>query len=165
MGHTWVIFVIEVFDPIEESLHTLSIPDNTCFIHGLKTWDRNGCFNLVGEISVSLHQEGYTTPLRDFGFVIALKEIIAAFACDITSKIENGKKVLSWQSRRGVRRYDETCLDQLIQNTSKGRHNELWVASEKIEIIGGYYIGEGHDLFKKAMTRKGLPLERFNVGI
>ncbi len=143
----------------------MKVPDNTCFIHGLKTWGRNGFFQLCGEISISLHCEGHTKPLRDFGFILSVTKIISAFDCDITSKIENGKKVLSWQSKRGARRYNAMCLEELVQNTSKGKHNELWVSGEDVEIIGGYYIGEGHELFKKSMTRKGLPLERFNVWI
>lgn len=141
------------------------IPENTFFIHGLKKWERNGCFKLQGEIAVSLHKEGQTKPLRSFGLLLSVKEILTAFDCDATSKIENGKRVLSNQSKRGMKIYDQTCLAELINNTSKGKHNELWVLGESVEIIGGYYIGEGHDLFKKSMTRKGLPLKHFSVWI
>jgi hypothetical protein len=139
--------------------------ENTYFIHGFKTWERNGYFKLRGEISISLHKEGHTKPLRDFGFILSidLEHIIAAFDCDITSKVENGKRVLSWQSKRGAKNYDKTNLDQLIKNTPKGKHNELWVCGENVEIIGGYYIGSGHESFIKSMTHKKLQCLNFGI--
>lgn len=135
-------------------------PQDTYFIHGLNSWGRNGHFRLFEEISVSLQKDGYTNPLRSFGFVLEINSggILAAFDCDITSKVENGKKVMSWQSRRGVRSYCENTLDQLIANTSKSKHNELWVKGDEATIVGGYITEGGHDDFLRIMKKKGLPV-------
>lgn len=133
-------------------------PEGTYFIHGMNSWGRNGHFKLFEEISVSLQKDGHTTPLRDFGFILDIERggVIAAFDRDVTSKVEDGKKVFSWQSRKS-RNYAENELDELMSKTPKNKHNELWVRGDMATIVGGYVTGESRD-FRRSMEKKGLPI-------
>jgi len=141
-------------------------PSDTYFIHGLPNWSKDFSVDLIyPEISVSLQRDGYTFPLRPLGFILHIQKggIIAAFAKDISSKIERGRKVLSTFSR-ATRKYSEDELDQLIADTPQGKHNELWVDSGKAEIVAAYTIG-GSKSFEKAVRKQGLDVRKMPTTI
>lgn len=131
-------------------------PEGTSFIHGIHHWSKNHLVDFVHpEISVSIHKEGHTLPLRPIGFIVSIKEggVNAAFDRDTASKLIAGKKQFSIYSRK-LRNYLVSEFNQLIANTRKGKHNELWVESDKVEILSGYSIGN-NKTFEKAMNKFG----------
>lgn len=133
------------------------LPEDSYFIHGFSNWSKNHVINFLHpQISVSLQKDGFTFPLRPIGFILQIKEngIIAAFDRDVASKLINGKKVFSNYS---CNTNSYTDLDLLLKNTPKGSHNELWVYSDFVEIIGGYTIG-GFKSFEKAMKKADYPI-------
>jgi hypothetical protein len=133
---------------------------DTYFIRGLQHWSKCTPIDLFHpEISVSLQKDGFTKPLREFGFIIEINHngIIASFDRDVTSKIKDGKRVFSPWSNKKWRDYGEDMIS-LIGNTREGSHNEIWVDTDYAQIIGGYVIGNNHKGFQKSLSREGYPI-------
>lgn len=134
-------------------------PQGSYFIHGFSKWSKNHFLNFIHpQISVSLQQDNYTVPLRPIGFILEIKKngIIAAFDRDVCSKLENGKKIFAPWSPFSKNYKD---LEDLLKNTTKGKHNELWVYSSHVEIVSGYILGKSKS-FEKQMQKKGFSVHK-----
>lgn len=161
--------VSELF-PLEslEQPSLITPPEDWYFMHGIKDWKKD---HLIGirspEISCSLHKDGFTRPLRPYGYILALDQgsISRAYDRDVTSHYDgNFKKILSEGTRqKKYNSYSEKELDLLAKNTRKDSHNELWVNGEKTEIIGAYIMKDamgisGNQSFIKACRKAGIPV-------
>jgi hypothetical protein len=146
--------------------HTVYTPEDTYFIRGLQEWSKFYPIDLIDpEISVSLQKDGYTLPLRPFGYVIEVEKggIMNAFDRDVTSKIIQGKKTFAPWTDRNWREYKEDEMHILMENTRKGSHNEIWVRSRCATIVGGYVVGEAGKGFVNSMERYGYPIKRLKT--
>lgn len=134
-------------------------PSGTYFIHGLDRWSKDYLINLMHEeICVSLQKDGHTSPIRPLGFILNVKKILAAYDRDAASKLVFNKRSFSRFSRQ-LRNYGSD-LQELILNTPKNSHNELWVKRDDAEILGGYIVGDGHKSFEKIMKSYGYSVKR-----
>ena len=138
--------------------------NNPIFIRGIPPWEKNTPVMLPpGEISVSLHKPGLT-PLRPYGYVLKVHPggIIAAFDRDVCSDKNGNNKCISQKtSHKQYRNYGECELDQLLANTRPGFHNEIWIDSDKADIIGAYVTGisPGWKQFKNDVMKRGLKVQ------
>ena len=137
------------------------------FIRGIPPWERGTPVILPpGEISVSLHREGFK-PLRPYGFILDLLPgaIISAFDRDVCSDKNGDKKCLSLQtSHKKYRNYREDELEELLKNTKIGGHNEIWIDSNKADIVGAYITGAapGWVQFQNDMLAADIPVTNLN---
>lgn len=134
-------------------------PEGSYFIHGFSSWSKNHLIDFPhSEISVSIQKDDHTVPLRPIGFILEIQDggIIAAFDRDVCSKIVRDRKVYSpWSSRSK----NYTDLNELLANTPKGKHNELWVRSSFATIIAGYVVtGTKAKFFQKQMRKANYPI-------
>lgn len=134
-------------------------PPETYFIYGLSHWSKEFILGIIHpEISISLQKDGYTQPLRPLGFILKVNSILAAFDRDVSSKLIDGKKEFSPWSPKS-RNYSD--LSELINNTRRKSHNELWASSSEVEIIGGYIVGKSKS-FEKRMITAGYSIHYLN---
>lgn len=123
-------------------------PQDWYFIHGVKDWSSKDRIRVLSpEISGSLQKDGYTKPLRPYGYILKVDKggISRAFSRDVTSEYgENYKKQLSKQGKaRKRKQYNENDLQALVDDTREGTHNELWFTGDKVEIVGSYITERG----------------------
>lgn len=138
-------------------------PEGSYFIHGLGGWSKKSAPAIIKEeeISVSLQQDGKTEPIRPFGYIVRLDRgsIRHAASRDLTSRVgEDGQKVPTVS--RGLR-YDEERLDELIEDTARGKHNELIVDVLKVGVEEAYVLEDsagtpGVNAFRKACQERGI---------
>lgn len=130
------------------------------FIHGLKSWTKNSIWGKFSpEISLSLHNDLETIPLYPYGYIVTIdnSKIIKSFDCDVSSELNCGKKVFGRQSIEKTFKDYGSDLNNLIRNTKFLSHNEIWIKSKDVEIIGIYVYKErvpGVKAFIKS-ARKG----------
>ena len=135
------------------------------FIRGIPPWEHGTPIRLpVGEISVSLHREGLV-PLRPYGYIIAIRPgaVIAAFDRDVCSDKNGDKKCISQQTaHKKYRNYQEYELEELLNNTRLGKHNEIWIDTNKADIIGAYIteVSPGWRQFQYDMQRAGISIQK-----
>ena len=146
----------------------ISAPFASYFVHGFRTWDRFSSFQrFEPEMSCSLQLDGYTNPFRPFGVVIAIEEggLIKGFDQDVASVLIDGQKVFGHHSRaQGLPQYDITNLTDLLGNTNRYQHNELWIDAESVHLLGAYCVSNtfgisGARAFRKACREVGLKLQ------
>ncbi len=117
-------------------------PHESFFIHGVNGWSKHHRFGILeAEVSVSLHENGRTKPLRPYGYVLQIRKngTRACFDRDATSTHGSvGSKRSKFINRGGLRDYGEEELNELIQNTRSGTHNEIWARSNSLQIVGVY---------------------------
>lgn len=152
-------------------------PSGCYFVHGIKGWSRGERPSVYGgEISISLHKDGLTVPLRPYGYVIKLESgsIISAQDRDVATKYGDGgfKKKSIAAKTTTYRTYLESELEDLMNNTRSGSHNEIVVDGLKVEIVGAYTIKgmkgvDGLKSFRKACHKNGLRIMEINnvVGV
>ena len=131
-------------ESIEEQQDYIKVPDECYFIHGVKDWTKKHSIGVrTPEISCSLQKDTHTQPIRPYGYILKLDKgaISGAYDRDVTSRYHDTsfKKKLSEQTRgKQYKNYNEDELEDLIENTKKKSHNELWVDGEMVEVIGAY---------------------------
>lgn len=143
-------------------------PEDSYFIHGVKQWSKKDRIGIRSpEVSASLHKDNVTELLRPYGYILKVYKdaISGAFDRDVTSAYnERYEKELKPQSAgRKRRQYGEGELQELIENTKTGSHNEVWVKGNKVEIVGAYIIEEalnapGARAFLKACQKDNIPV-------
>jgi len=121
-------------------------PEGWYFVRGLRTWRRGLVPRIwANQISCSLQNDGVTSPLRPFGYVLKLYRgaIVAAFDRDVSSTTgANVSKSFGHQTaHRESTNYGEAGLGELTANTRRGSHNEIWVDSSRAEIAQAYVLG------------------------
>ena len=102
----------------------------------------------TGEISVSLQKDRTTKPIRPYGYIIKIEKggIVSAFDRDATSA-HNSKSKKEFKPQSSLKKwrwYSENELGLLLKNTRKDYHNEIWVNTDKAEIIGAYAVGDSN---------------------
>jgi hypothetical protein len=134
------------------------------FIRGIPPWEKNTPIGISPNttISTSLHNKGLK-PLRPYGYILKIHPggIVAAFDTDVCSKSTHGEKCISQQtSHKKYRNYSEEELDELLTNTRPGYHNEIWVDSDKADIVGAYVTlpAPGWKKFQIAMQQNNIPI-------
>lgn len=154
---------------LEDNVETIQPPVDCYFIHGVKDWDKKRRPAIsVPEVSCSIQKDGHTKPLRPYGYILRLQKgaVINAFDRDVTSRYCDAsfKKELGEQTRlKKYRNYSENELSELVENTPRNSHNELWVNGEMAEIAGGYVSKAGIDApgvkaFIKTCGEEGIPV-------
>ena len=142
-------------------------PSTSYFVHGFRTWDRFSSFQrFETEMSCSLQLDGHTNPFRPFGVIIAVEEggLIKGFDQDVASLLIDGEKVFGHHSKaESLPQYRETNLAELLENTSRYYHNELWIRAESVHVVGAYSMSEtygvsGAKTFRKECRASGLTL-------
>jgi hypothetical protein len=100
--------------------------------------------------SCSLHLPGWTKPFRPFGYVLRTENnsIIASYAKDVSSELISGKKLIS----RKIYNYQDDFVG-LVAATPKGKHNEVVLDVNFVEIHG--YYGS-HKKFSQVCKSNGL---------
>lgn len=145
---------------------TIKPPNNCIFIHGVRKWNKNKSIGFFyPEISISLHEPGYTIPVKPYGFILKLYNgaIIKSFDKDVTSKYnENYQKIFSEQTKHKKFINYEYNLEKLIENTAWQNHNEIWCYHHLIEIVGAYIYKKdrGYAAFIKECNKQNIPIER-----
>lgn len=152
----------------EPEVETINLPEDCYFIHGVTQWSKNNAIGIKApEISCSIQKDGFSMPLRPYGYILKIDKgaISRAFDTDVSSKYkENWEKELSEQTElKKYKNYQEDEFEELIQNTKKNSHNELWVNGEKVEIVGAYIKKEENNLpgttaFIKACNNSNIPI-------
>src|SRR5258706_3422490 len=154
----------------EIDLHpeTITPPKESYFLRGIRNWTPNEDLKInMPEISISLQRDGQTLPLRSYGYILEIDKggIVSAYDRDVTSEyIENGKKGLAERSTKNdTKTYSEEELDDLLQNTKSGSHNELVVRGDKVGITKAYVLEgakriKGLRKFKKDCLSKGIEI-------
>ena len=139
------------------------------YIHGVLPWTKNCYFGKFSpQISISLHHDNYTKPLYPYGYILEIlkTKIIRAFDCDVTSETDSiGNKSFSRLTcLNSFRNYHYSELNTLIRNTKMGSHNEIWIQSEHVEIVGIYINKEvpGVNSFKKAARKNNIIVPQFS---
>lgn len=153
-------------EQLQEGPELIKTPEDSYFIHGVEPWDRNkriGIFNT--EISVSLQKDGFTNPLRPYGFVLSIEKggIRKAFPRDVASRRGDWAEKELKETSPQVGEFSEDDLEKLLSETPIGKHNELWVNGEKINIVGSYIdksrmTDPGAKQFLKAVKEVGLEI-------
>jgi hypothetical protein len=132
-------------------------PQNSFFIRGATQSSKL----TFPKMSVSLHLPGKTKPFRDYGFVISLEDeaIISAFSKDVTSYFIRGNKITD---KTKVTDYKNN-LDLLLEKTPFNKHNEIWVETNLIKIVGYYVVNNttspGYNRFIEICSR----LQKYEV--
>jgi len=143
---------------------------NWYYIHGLKDWTKKSIFGRFSpQISISLNHDYYTVPLYPYGYIVTIidpKCIVSSFDTDVSSELNSfGNKVFSRLTKDKWFKdyYDD--LDNLIRNTKHGSHNEIWIRSCHVKIIGIYINKEnvpGLKSFKKAARKRNFIVPLFS---
>ena len=142
-------------------------PSTSYFVHGFRTWDRFSSFQrFEAEMSCSLQLDGHTNPFRPFGVIIAVEEggLIKGFDQDVASLLIDGEKVFGLHPRaESLPQYSETNLAELLKNTIRYYHNELWIEAESVHVVGAYCLSDtygvsGAKAFRKECLASGLTL-------
>ncbi|MCX6763530.1 MAG: hypothetical protein NTZ97_02240 [Candidatus Moranbacteria bacterium] len=164
-------FFIPKLEKVEniEPQELIQPPKDCYFIHGVKDWSKESSIGVrTPEISCSLQKDNFTKPIRSYGYILKLDKgaITSAYNKDVTSQYSDTsfKKNLSEQSnQKKFKRYSEENLEELIEDTQKNSHNELWVNGELVEIIGAYVVKNENNIpgikaFIKVCHEKGIPI-------
>jgi len=117
-------------------------------------------------MSCSLQLDGHTNPFRPFGVIIAVEEggLIKGFDQDVASLLIDGEKVFGLHPRaESLPQYSETNLAELLKNTIRYYHNELWIEAESVHVVGAYCLSDtygvsGAKAFRKECLASGLTL-------
>ena len=149
-------------------MHTFITPPSTSyFVHGFRTWDRFSSFQrFESEMSCSLQLDGHTDPFRPFGVIISVEEggLIKGFDQDVASILVDGEKLFGHHSKAEcLPQYREANLAELLENTIRYRHNELWIRTESVHVVGAYCVSDtygvsGAKAFRKECLASGLIL-------
>lgn len=156
---------LELDKEVLAGLEKIVPPEGTYFIHGIRdfTLTRQSPI-LHPEISCSLQLDGNTKPFRPYGYVIEVDKgsLNKAFPRDVSSlSLSDGKRLGRFS--RAMQSYDEDQLEELIKNTPRGKHNELWVLGDGYTIVGAYQTAEalgkpGIKQFLQSCKRRHLPI-------
>lgn len=108
-----------------ETEAVITPPEGTYFIHGVNSWNKDSIVSVsFPEISCSIQKDGYTDPLRPFGFILELDKgsIVSAHDTDVASKRGSGytKEYGDATLSKNYKEYSEDELGTLIESTKEG---------------------------------------------
>lgn len=160
--------IIEREEPEQPKQEEILPPAGTFFIRGVSNWTAGKDTSINYEqISISLHKDGQTTPIRPYGFILKLDPgaIVNAYDRDITTEasFREGTKFIAERAKKKTREYTEEELGELMENTSQSKHNEIIVKGNKVEVIGAYIIEDtkgvpGIRKFRQYCSEKGFTI-------